>query len=274
MIQEVYIPKNSQLRQIIRFLYYGEFTNENSFAGTTAIFPNATTNLTVVLDHGIDFNQSQLDNAIYATCSSTVLMDTQVGSSFMSAQFNSYGMYFLTGTPVDEVQDNLMPLHYFFKESAIRRLREQLKSATSLEARFRKLECFLLETIQPPEVDPRLPFGVSMINRDPNLKMDDLSAALCLTNRGMQKLFKKYVGMSPAYFKKIKRFNHAAKTLLEQPDVPLTSTALNCGYYDQAHFIKDFKHFGQITPSHFLKLRMKSSDFYNYNLKEIENLTP
>ncbi|MEO0341382.1 MAG: DUF6597 domain-containing transcriptional factor, partial [Bacteroidota bacterium] len=112
MIQEVYLPKSPQLRQIIRFLYYGEFTNENSFAGTTAIFPNATTNLTLVLDHGIDFNQSQLDNAIYATCSSTVLMDTQVGSSFMSVQFNSYGMYFLTGTPVDEVQDNLMPLHY------------------------------------------------------------------------------------------------------------------------------------------------------------------
>ena len=273
MIQEVYIPKSPQLRQIIRFLYYGAFTTDSGFNGTTAIFPNATTNLTFVLDPGIDFNQSQFDCSIYASCSSTVLMETQAGSSFMSAQFNSYGMHFITGMAVHEVQDNLMPLHCFFKESAISRVQEQLQSCKSLEDRFWQLETFLLETIKVPEVDPRLPFSVSMINSDPNLRMDDLSSALCLSNRGMQKLFKKYFGMNAAYFKKIKRFNLAAKVLLDQPSLSLTTIALNCGYYDQAHFIKDFKHFGKITPSDFLKLQMKSSDFYNYNLREMENLT-
>jgi len=272
MIQEIYIPKSPQLRQIIRFLSYGAFTTESSLTGATTIFPNATTNLTIVLDNGIDFNQTQLKNAIYASCSSSVLMETRVGSSFIGVQFNNYGMYFLTGVPVNEVQDKLLPLDTFFKQSSIDRIRDQLRSVKSLKKRFEMLESFLLETIKPPEVDSRLPFGVSMITSNHNLKMDDLSKALCLSNRGMQKLFKKYVGMSPAYFKKIMRFNNAAKLLLAKSNISLTKIALNCGYYDQAHFIKDFKHFGKITPSHFLKLTMKSSDFYNYNLEEVENL--
>ena len=272
MIQEIYIPKSAKLRQIISFLSYGAFEAETNFVGTTAIFPNATTNLTLVLGSSVDFNQSHLEHAIYASCSSTVLMETQPGSSLISAQFNSYGMYFLTGVPVDEVQDHLLPLDSFFKQTALSRITEKLKSMDSIEERFAALESFLVKEIAPPEVDPRILYGVSMLQSDPTIKMDDLSTALCLSNRGTQKLFKKYVGMSPAYFKKIKRFNKAIRLLLSQPDVPLTSIALQCGYYDQAHFIKDFKHFGSTTPSGFLKHPIKSSDFYNFNSSEIENL--
>ena len=272
MIQEVYIPKNAKLRQIVSFLYYGEFNVDTSFQGTTAIFPNATTNLSLVLDEGVDFNQSKLDNSIYATCSSAVHLETHPGGRFIGIQMHSYGMFFLSGVPVDQVQDNLLPMEYFFKSSAMDRITDQLKSITSSEERFSQMEHFLLEEIQTIEVDPRLPYGISILKNDPNLKMDDLSETLCLSSRGLQKLFKKYVGMSPVYFKKIKRFNEATRQLIGQPHASLTSIALQCGYYDQAHFIKDFKQFGGITPSSFLKTSLKSSDFYNFNPKEESKL--
>ena len=159
-------------------------------------------------------------------------------------------------------------MDFFFKSSSLDRITDQLKSINSSEARFSQMESFMLEEIQNAEIDPRLPYGISMLKQYPRIKMDHLSEALCLSNRGMQKLFKKYVGMSPAYFKKIKRFNEATQQLLKHPDVSLTSMALQCGYYDQAHFIKDFKEFGNITPSNFLKIDIKSSDFYNYNTDE------
>jgi len=272
MIQELYIPKSAKLRQIVSFLYYGEFSEENRLEGTIAIFPNATTNLTLVLDEGVDFNQSRLDQSICVSCSSTVHLVTQPGGRFMGIQLNSYGLFFLSGVPVDRVQDHLLPMDYFFKSSSLDRITEQLKSIKSSEVRFNQMESFMLKEIQDTEIDPRLPHGISMLKQDPNLKMDHLNDALCLSNRGMQKLFKKYVGMSPAYFKKIKRFNEATQQLLKHPDVPLTSIALQCGYYDQAHFIKDFKEFGNITPSNFLKRPVKSSDFYNFNKQEEVNL--
>jgi len=190
----------------------------------------------------------------------------------MGIQLHSYGMFFLSGIPVDRMQDNLLPMEYFFKSSSLDRITDRLKSINSSKERFRQMESFMLEEIGSTEIDPRLPYSISMLKRDPNLKMDHLSDALCLSNRGMQKLFKKYVGMSPSYFKKIKRFNEATQQLLEHPNVPLTSIALQCGYYDQAHFIKDFKEFGNITPSHFLKLDIKSSDFYNCMPQEDINL--
>jgi len=253
MIQDIYIPKSPQLRQIVNFLYYSEFNEVNAMSGITAIFPNASTNLTLVLDEGVDLNQSGLDASIYANCGSAAHLATRPGGQFMGIQLNSYGMCFLAATPMFEVQDALLPLEYFFSSSTLDRIVAKIKTATSREERFMEMEAILLEEIDFPEIDPRLSFGISLLMKDQNLSMDRLSDALCLSNRGMQKFFKKYVGMSPAYFKRIKRFNKATEEMLKQTDASLTSMALNCGYYDQAHFIKDFKHFGDITPSQFLK---------------------
>ena len=263
MIQHIHIPKSPQLRQIVSFLYYSEFNEVNALSGVTAIFPNASTNLTLVLEEGVDLNQSSLDTSIYANCSSTAHLETRPGGQFMGIQLNSYGMYFLAGTPMHEVQDDLLPLDYFFSASTLDRIVSRVKASNSIEERFLEMEEILSEEIDFPEIDPRLPFGISMLMKNHNLSMDSLSDALCLSNRGMQKLFKKYVGMSPAYFKRIKRFNKVTEEMLKQTDASLTSIALQCGYYDQAHFIKDFKHFGDIIPSQFLKLSVKSSVFYN-----------
>jgi AraC-like DNA-binding protein len=81
----------------------------------------------------------------------------------------------------------------------------------------------------------------------------------------------RHVRFSPIYFKKIARFNYAANLILSRPETPLTGIGYECGYYDQAHFIKDFKEFGGITPSQFLHLQAKSSDFYNFTLKDIDS---
>ena len=69
------------------------------------------------------------------------------------------------------------------------------------------------------------------------------------------------------------RFNQAANALLQFSDIRLTDVAADFGYFDQAHFIKDFKQFARISPSDFLKLKATSSDFYNYNFKDPTTMT-
>jgi AraC-like DNA-binding protein len=49
------------------------------------------------------------------------------------------------------------------------------------------------------------------------------------------------------------RFERARNSLVFKPDWPLADLALECGYSDQAHFIKDFKRFTDMTPSAFVK---------------------
>jgi AraC-like DNA-binding protein len=266
------MPQNPKLREIINFFSYSEFKACNNTYTPTAMMPNATTNLVFVLDSAININNSNADQLISTCCISTIYLTPQIESSFITVQFNHYGMYYLTGIPVQRLQNSLLPLNSFFKASDLERITNQLKEHKSILEKFSALESFMIEHIKTVNVDSRLPYAITLLKRNPNLTMDNLSKTLCISNRGMQKLFNKHIGLSPSYLKKIIRFNRATELMVEKPQISLTAVALHCGYYDQAHFIKDFKRFGAITPSDFQRLQTKSSFSYNFKSGEADNL--
>lgn len=88
--------------------------------------------------------------------------------------------------------------------------------------------------------------------------INSVAARYGLSSRYLQKLFVKYCGLSPNLFSKITRFQKSLQLVAKQ-NLPLTAIAYECGYFDQSHFIKDFKYFTGIVPSHFTS--ESSSDF-------------
>ncbi|MES2371425.1 MAG: helix-turn-helix domain-containing protein [Bacteroidota bacterium] len=73
-----------------------------------------------------------------------------------------------------------------------------------------------------------------------------------MTTRHMHKLVYRYTGLSPKSFNKINRFQQSLRLIAENK-YPLTSIAYDCGYFDQSHFIRDFKAFTGLTPSAYLE---------------------
>ena len=69
-----------------------------------------------------------------------------------------------------------------------------------------------------------------------------------LSERYIQKLYLANIGISPAAFTAVVRFNRSLHQVLHT-SASLTAIAYECGYYDQAHFIKEFRKFTGITPS-------------------------
>ncbi|HEV7738536.1 MAG TPA: helix-turn-helix domain-containing protein, partial [Chlamydiales bacterium] len=69
-----------------------------------------------------------------------------------------------------------------------------------------------------------------------------------ITSRYLQKLFFQYTGLSPKLYTKIHRFQNSLR-LVTKKDTSLTSVAYDCGYFDQSHFIREFKSFTGLTPS-------------------------
>ncbi|MDB5134597.1 MAG: Helix-turn-helix protein [Mucilaginibacter sp.] len=131
----------------------------------------------------------------------------------------------------------------------------QLMEAGCLEQRIALIERFLLARLSLFEHK----FGklkmVSNILQD--LGRDDffenihsVAARYGISSRYLQKLFVSYSGLSPGLFSKIARFQQSVQ-LLTQKDLSLTIIAYRCGYYDQSHFIKDFRSFTGTAPSHF-----------------------
>jgi AraC-like DNA-binding protein len=75
-----------------------------------------------------------------------------------------------------------------------------------------------------------------------------LAAEFNLSERYIQKLFLNYVGITPKSFFSVQRFNKSLG-LVRKANTSLTNIAYECGYYDQAHFIKEFKSYTGLTPS-------------------------
>jgi AraC-like DNA-binding protein len=73
------------------------------------------------------------------------------------------------------------------------------------------------------------------------LPLAAVASDVCLCQRHFERKFKSAVGISPKMFAKIFRFKHALRCLKNYPHKDLLTVAIECGYYDHAHLIKDFK---------------------------------
>ena len=78
--------------------------------------------------------------------------------------------------------------------------------------------------------------------------IENVAGRYGITARYMQKLFLQYTGLTPKLYSKINRFQNSLR-LVAQKDISLTSIAYDCGYFDQSHFIREFKSFTGLTPS-------------------------
>lgn len=88
--------------------------------------------------------------------------------------------------------------------------------------------------------------------------IDGLASRYGISARYLQKLFVQYTGLTPKLYSKINRFQHSLR-LVTKKDASLTSIAYECGYFDQSHFIREFKTFTGLTPSLFRSVQFTGS---------------
>ncbi|TDH21322.1 AraC family transcriptional regulator [Segetibacter sp. 3557_3] len=81
------------------------------------------------------------------------------------------------------------------------------------------------------------------------VNLGKLEEKLGISNRHLERLFKNNVGLSPKEISKIIRLNYAFHCIEKDPKMSLTELAYESGYYDQAHFSKDFKTITGVSPS-------------------------
>ncbi len=116
-------------------------------------------------------------------------------------------------------------------------------------------EAFLRERL--PERDPNVEAineVVDTIIADGTiLKVDDVVEQLDLNKRGLQRLFSQYVGVSPKWVIMRYRLHEAAEMLAQGEVGDWAALALDLGYFDQAHFIKDFKSIVGQTPAEYAR---------------------
>lgn len=138
----------------------------------------------------------------------------------------------------------------------IKTLHDQLLEATDLDKRIALLEKFLLKNLIDNEkksfkID-KVASILTNIKKDPTENnISNVASKHGISTRYLHKLIFQHTGLSPTALNKISRFQISLK-LLAKNDQPFTSIAYHCGYFDQSHFIRDFKSFTGLTPSAYL----------------------
>jgi AraC-like DNA-binding protein len=115
------------------------------------------------------------------------------------------------------------------------------------------MEGFLRE--RRPAPDPNVELIARLARemlRDPGLtRVDELAARAELSPRSLQRLFRRYVGVSPKWMLQRYRLHEAAERVAEGRVDDWTGLALDLGYADQAHFINDFRALVGRTPGEY-----------------------
>lgn|GEM_PF-3036122 len=88
-----------------------------------------------------------------------------------------------------------------------------------------------------------------------NIQQATLAQRSGISLRHFRRVFKNVVGMPPKYYCKIIQINSVFELINSSSTDSLHHMALDCGYYDQAHFIKDFNNFIGASPENFLNGR-------------------
>lgn len=185
-----------------------------------------------------------------------IVLGVEAGSSMMGAHFKTGGAAPFLGFPLSELSGNVVELDLIWKREILA-LREQLLEATTPDEKFDLLEAYLIMKAQARlQPDRTVNVALDMLRSWPVLPLRELAANLGLSHKQMLSRFDCRVGVTPKLASRIFRFQRALAAI-NQTKVPpdWADMAIDCGYYDQAHLIHEFKDLAGLTPAAYLRGR-------------------
>ncbi|HEY6900363.1 MAG TPA: helix-turn-helix transcriptional regulator [Puia sp.] len=135
----------------------------------------------------------------------------------------------------------------------MRELHSRLLETATWKERIRLIEEFLQQSLLQAENRLNKVALVSNVMNELRKEdffdnIDNVASRYGITSRYLQKLFLQHTGLTPKLYSKINRFQHSLR-LITQKNLSLTDVTYDCGYFDQSHFIREFKSFTGLTPS-------------------------
>lgn len=176
-------------------------------------------------------------------------LDYSANAQIIGFGFYPHTAHFFIQDSVFQFTNNVCRIGALFSyPDILERLREQ----TGIKNKVYFLEQLILSRIRKVKHKDKkhkyLTFLLkNMYKNKGQFDLSKLQNDLKISERYIQSLFKEYVGISPLLYSKVIRFLNAVD-IYQKSKIPLTELAYNLGYYDQSHFIRDFKRFTGLSP--------------------------
>ncbi len=184
-------------------------------------------------------------------------------TGIFAVRFHPEGFIPFATIPIVEMENRPVPLFELFGDDGLR-LETEILSAATTEERIRIVERFLLERLISAASIDKIAKECSglMLELNGQLSVNELSDQLNVNRRQLERKFTSAIGLSPKQLSKIIRLQATLKMIANGQFTSLTAIAYEGNYYDQAHFIKDFKEFTGVSPKQFYAGNLKMSKLF------------
>jgi len=205
-----------------------------------------------------NFNLSGHQNEFY---------DLQVEKelSIFSVVFQPQGLMKFFNFPLNEIYNQNIPLKLINKKLE-HDILSQLTDAQSFEKKTQIVESYFTDILKNEyhHYDfQRINQAIINIGKTfGNITIEKLAAESCLSRKQFERKFSELIGITPKQYLKIIRLQYALYLRSRNNRLNITDLAHESGYYDQAHFINDFKQLTGFTPKHYFDNTVAYSDFF------------
>jgi len=181
-------------------------------------------------------------------------------TGIFAVRFHPEGFTPFATLPINEMENRAVSLEELYGSDGVM-LEKEILNANSIESRIEIIESFLMNKLTSPEyIDRVAKSSVELIMRlNGQLSVDELADDLQINRRSLERKFSNVIGLSPKQLSKIIRLQSTLKMLANKQYSSLTEISYEGSYYDQAHFIKDFKEFTGLSPKKFYASNLQLS---------------
>jgi AraC-like DNA-binding protein len=242
-----YAPKPPLSRFVDLFWFWKGYDLQ---AGRERCLPTGSSELVISLE---DFSPEGA--VLCGARSESFLLERTAQDHLFGIHFHPGGIFPFLGVPACELEGTNVHLDDLWPGES-ERIRSRLLEAPTAEKRFQVMESWLLSRLELPMVrHPAVSYALSQLKTAAGARVSDLADEVSLSQRRFIEVFKQQVGLPPKLYGRVMRFQRIISELASKTEVDWTDLALEHGYFDQAHFIHEFKAFSGLTPTEYLPLR-------------------
>lgn len=167
----------------------------------------------------------------------------------MGIRFRPCGISAFTRVPISEFTNTKVDISLFETIFDAWFFEQLLKIENEIE-KIHYIDSYLVEQLENTfSIDKQMVYAVKLIKETKGVQpISEILNSVCLCQRQFERKFKTAIGITPKMFSSIIRFTNAKKLARTATNESLFSIALECGYYDHAHLIREHKRFAGNLP--------------------------
>ena len=175
-------------------------------------------------------------------------------TGFVSVRCYPWGAHHFFNEPVKNFLDDTIDIKHLWKEES-KIILDQLKVTETLNDKVKLIQAFLLEKLNENKKESyNIDEAIKLIRKTRGrLSVEEICTKTNLAHKQLERGFLSTVGTTPKIFSRISRFLNLCHNLKEYENKSMATLANEMGFYDQAHFIKEFKDFSGLTPKEYFE---------------------